>query len=60
MPRTLKKSISLVKAAFITSGTPATMGHEALSIVLATKLGTCVMHGKKMYFSFLPPSSSSW
>jgi len=51
MPRVAKKSTSLVKAAFITSGTPATMGHVVLSIVSATKFGTCVRMGKKMYLS---------
>lgn len=51
MPRVAKKSTSLVKAAFITSGVPATIGQDALSIVSSTKLGTCVRIGKKMYVS---------
>jgi hypothetical protein len=38
----------LVKAAFITSGLPATMGQEVLSITPETKVGTFVMQGKKM------------
>ena len=33
MPRVAKKSTSFVKAAFMTSGAPATMGQLALSIV---------------------------
>ena len=49
MPRCAKKSTSLVKAAFITLGAPATIGHDALSIAFFTKLGTCVRIGKKMY-----------
>ena len=48
MPRWAKKSVSLVNAALITSGVPATIGHEALSTVSMTKLGTCVRIGKKM------------
>jgi hypothetical protein len=48
MPRVAKKSTSLVKAAFITSGTPATMGQLVLSITFSPKLGTCVRMGKKM------------
>ncbi len=51
MPRVAKKSTSLVKAAFITSGAPATMGQLALSIVSTTKLCTWVRMGKKMYLS---------
>jgi hypothetical protein len=35
MPRCREEVDSLVKAAFMTSGVPATMGHEALSIVSA-------------------------
>jgi hypothetical protein len=48
MPRVAKKSTSLVKAAFMTSGAPATMGQLALSIVSDTKEFTCVRMGKKM------------
>ena len=48
MPRSAKKSTSLVKAAFITSGVPATIGHDVLSCVSSTKLFTCVRIGKKM------------
>ena len=59
IPRCAKKSVSLVKAAFMTSGAPATIGHDAVSMTLFRPAGTCVMQGKKMYLSFLPPSSSS-
>ena len=48
MPRVAKKSTSLVKAAFITSGTPATIGQLVLSITPSPKLGTWVRMGKKM------------
>ena len=51
MPRVAKKSTSLVKAAFITSGAPATIGQLALSIVSATNEVTWVRIGKKMYVS---------
>ena len=51
MPRVAKKSTSFVKAAFMTSGAPATMGQLALSIVSTTQLGTCVRMGKKRYLS---------
>ena len=32
MPRSAKKSVSFVNAAFMTSGAPATIGHDAVSI----------------------------
>ena len=51
MPRCAKKSTSFVKAAFITSGAPATIGQLALSIVSATKFETWVRMGKKTYLS---------
>ncbi len=53
MPRSAKKSTSFVNAAFITFGAPATIGHDVLSCVFATKDGTCVMHGKNMYSNLL-------
>jgi hypothetical protein len=42
-----KKSTSLVNAAFITSGTPATMGQLVLSITFSPKEGTCVRTGRR-------------
>ena len=48
MPRLAKKSVSFVNAAFMTSGTPATIGHEVLSITPSPNDGTCVRIGKKM------------
>ncbi len=51
MLRSPKKSISLVNAACMTLGVPATTGHVAVSIVFSTNVGMCVMHGKKMYCS---------
>ena len=51
IPRDAKKSTSLVNAAFMTSGHPATMGQLALSIVSTTQLFTCVSIGKKMSLS---------
>ena len=60
MPRSAKKSTSLVNAAFMTSGAPATIGHDAVSISLVEARRHVREHGKKMYFSFLPPSSCSW
>ncbi len=60
MPRSAKKSVSLVNAAFMTSGAPATIGHDAVSISLFRPGTTWVTQGKKRYFSFLPPSSCWW
>ena len=48
MPRWAKKSTSFVNAAFMTSGAPATMGQDDLSITPSPKLGTWVRIGKKM------------
>ncbi len=48
MPARAKKSISLVNAALITFGAPATIGQLVESIVPATNVGMCVMQGKKM------------
>ena len=62
MSRVAKKSCSFVKAAFITSGVPATMGQLVSSTELAMKLGTWVRIGKKMASSGLSAcvSKSSW
>ena len=52
IPARAKKSISLVNAARMTFGAPATMGQLVESCVPATNVGMCVMHGKKMKSSF--------
>src|SRR6185436_17291180 len=43
MPRSAKKSVSFVKAARMTLGVPETTGHDVLSIVFSTNVGTCVI-----------------
>ena len=43
MFRVAKKSVSLVNAAFITSGAPATIGQDAVSMTLLSPGGTWVM-----------------
>ena len=48
MPRSAKKSTSLVKAARSTFGVPETTGQEAVSRTCSTKVGTWVMQGKKI------------
>ena len=48
MPRSAKKSISLVNAAFMTSGAPATIGQRRVSIAFVDERRHVREDGKKM------------